>query len=188
MIERPHRFPGGLFYLTLILYKWFSANNSLNKKANFAFFKLIVLGRYLAVDYGTKRCGIAVTDPMRMIASPLTTVPSHTLMDFLSGYFEKETVERVVFGLPRKMNNQESESLSYIRDFVKRFSSKFPQIKVDWMDERFTSGMAVKVMVDGGMKKKDRQVKGNIDMISAAIILQSYLEQEANEAGRKGLE
>jgi len=140
------------------------------------------LGRYLAIDYGTRRCGIAASDPMRMIASPLTTVPSHTLLDFLADYFRKEEVELVVFGLPRKMNNQESESLVYIREFVTRFTKKFPQVKVAWMDERFTSSLAVQTMVAGGMKKKDRQVKGNVDMISAAIILQSYLEQEAGPA------
>jgi len=147
--------------------------------------KPIVLGRYLAIDYGTKRCGIAVTDPMRIIASPLTTVPAHTLMEFLSAYFNKEQVDLVVIGYPRKMNNQDSESLKYIREFAARFAKQFPGISMEWMDERFTSGMAVRAMVDGGVKKKERQVKENVDMISAAIILQSYLDKESNDAERK---
>jgi len=142
------------------------------------------LGRYLAVDYGTKRCGIAVTDPTGMIASPLSTVPTHTLIDFLASYFKQEQVDLVVLGYPRKMNNQDSESLIYIREFEKKFRKTFPDMRLEWMDERFTSGMAMQAMISGGMKKSERQKKENLDRISAAIILQSFLEKEENEKRR----
>lgn len=137
------------------------------------------------MDYGTKRCGIAVTDPAGMIASPLTTVPTHTLVEFLTDYFRREKVDLVVLGYPRKMNNQDSESLIYIREFETRFRKVFPGMRLEWMDERFTSGIAMKAMVEGGMKKKDRQKKENLDRISAAVILQSYLEMEAMQKSRK---
>ncbi|MDP4210320.1 MAG: Holliday junction resolvase RuvX [Bacteroidota bacterium] len=134
------------------------------------------MGRILAIDYGQKRVGIAVTDPMKIIANSLTTVETPTLIDFLAGYFAKEEVERLIVGLPKQMNNQPSESMVYIEAFVAKFKERFPQMPVEYVDERFTSKMAVQAMVQGGMKKKDRQNKAMIDSISATIILQSYLE------------
>ena len=113
---------------------------------------------------------------MKIIANSLTTVETSKLLDFLTNYFSKEQVECVVVGLPKQMNNQPSESMPYIEEFVKKFKSRFPQITVTYIDERFTSKMAVQAMVQGGVKKKDRQNKALIDSISATIILQSYLE------------
>jgi len=136
------------------------------------------MARVLGIDYGTKRTGIAVTDPLQMIASALTTVKTYELLDFLTEYFKKEEVECVVLGYPRKMNNLESESLVFIRQFETAFKRKFPGVPVVYIDERFTSSLAVDAMIRSGMKKKDRQEKGNIDKISAAIILQTYLDEK----------
>ena len=134
------------------------------------------MGRILAIDYGLKRVGIAVTDPMKIIANSLTTVETSTILSFLTDYFSKENVERIVVGLPKQMNNQPSESMKYIEIFVNQFKVRFPDIPVEYMDERFTSKIAVRAMVQGGVKKKDRQNKALIDSVSATIILQSYLE------------
>lgn len=139
------------------------------------------MGRYLAIDYGTKRCGIAVTDPGRIIASGLDTVPSHELMRFLETYFENEKVDCVVVGKPMQTDNKVSESFIHVERFVGAFKKRFPGMRLEWQDERFTSKMAVEAMVAGGMKKSDRKKKGNIDKISAAIILQSFLEEENNK-------
>jgi len=138
------------------------------------------LGRYLSIDYGTKRCGIAVTDPLKMIASGIDTVASHELMKFLESYFKKEDVECVVVGKPLQMDDTPSESFIHVDRFVQAFKKRFPDMRVEWMDERFSSKMAVQAMIDGGMKLKDRKKKENIDKISAAIILQSFLEEENN--------
>ena len=138
------------------------------------------LSRIVAIDYGTKRTGVAVTDPGQIIASPLDTVPTHELMTFLDTYFKAEKVETLVVGHPRKMDHTDSESMKQIRFFVSAFKKRFPRIPVEWMDERFTSKMAKEALVSGGMKKSDRKEKGNIDKVSAAIILQSYLEQRNN--------
>jgi putative Holliday junction resolvase len=135
------------------------------------------LGRIIGIDYGTKRVGVAVTDPMQMIASGLTTVGAHEILDFLSDYLKKEKVDAIVLGLPKKMNNTDSESLQYVRQFETALKRRFPEMPVKLQDERFTSQLAMDAMIRGGMKKKDRQVKANLDKISAAIILQSYLEQ-----------
>jgi len=137
------------------------------------------LGRIIGIDYGTKRVGVAVTDPMQMIASGLTTVGSHEILDFLTTYMQKEKVDAIVLGLPKKMNNEDSESLQYARQFETAVKRRFPELPVIWIDERFTSHLAMDAMIRGGMKKKDRQVKGNLDKLSAAIILQSYLEQKS---------
>ena len=134
------------------------------------------MGRILAIDYGLKRIGIAVTDPMKIIANSLTTVETLNLMDFLANYFSKENVESMVVGLPKQMNNQPSESMVYIEEFVKKFKVRFPNIPVIYVDETFTSKLALQAMVQGGVKKKDRQNKALIDSVSATIILQSYLE------------
>jgi len=138
------------------------------------------LGRILAIDYGTKRTGLAVTDPGQMIASPMETIPSHELMNYLQAYFEKEKVDLLVVGHPRQMDHSESESMKHIRFFVNAFKKRFPNIPVEWMDERFTSSMAMDAMIAGGMKKSDRRVKGQVDRISASLILQSYLEKRNN--------
>lgn len=142
--------------------------------------KIHPLGRYLSIDYGTKRCGIAVTDPLKMIASGLDTVASHELMTYLADYLSREEVECVVLGKPMRMDNTQSESFVHAERFVQAFRKRFPDMKVVWMDERNTSKMAVQAMVEGGMKKNERRKKENIDKLSAAIILQSYLEQENN--------
>jgi len=139
------------------------------------------LGRLIGIDYGTKRVGVAVTDPSQMIASGLTTVGAHEILDFLEEYFKKETVDALILGLPKKMNNNDSESLFYIRQFETAVKRRFPNLSVIMVDERFTSQLAMDAMIRGGMKKKERQVKGNLDKISAAIILQSYLEQISNK-------
>ena len=146
------------------------------KFSNFAG-KTGFLGRIVAIDYGTKRCGLAVTDPGQMIASPLETVLSHELMNYLKAYFEKEEVELLVVGHPKQMDNSDSESMKHIRFFVGAFKKRFKKIPVEWMDERFTSRLAMDAMIAGGMKKSDRKVKGNVDRVSAAIILQSFLEK-----------
>lgn len=142
-------------------------------------FNINNLGRILAVDYGKKRVGLAVTDPLKIIGSALTTVATHELFSFLKDYLAKEQVEKLVVGLPRQMNNSPSESMPDIQKFVSQFKKLYPDIPVQMVDERFTSKMAVQTMVMGGVKKKDRQNKALIDTVSAAIILQSYLESES---------
>lgn len=134
------------------------------------------MGRYLAVDYGSKRCGIAVSDPLKMIAAGLETVASHELMDFLTEYFKKEAVERIVVGKPLQTDGKASESYILAERFVNAFKKRFPKIPVSWEDERFTSKMAMQAMIDGGMKKSARSVKGAVDKVSAAIILQSFMD------------
>ncbi|MET3027869.1 Holliday junction resolvase RuvX [Flavobacterium sp. UW10123] len=131
--------------------------------------------RILSIDYGQKRTGIAVTDEMQIIASGLTTIPTHTLIDFLKDYFAKEKVEAVLIGEPKQMNGEPSQSASVINGFVTHFSNIFPDMKVIRVDERFTSKMAFQTMVDSGLSKKQRQNKGLIDEISATILLQDYL-------------
>ncbi|WP_319272791.1 Holliday junction resolvase RuvX [uncultured Draconibacterium sp.] len=138
------------------------------------------MARILAIDYGKKRTGLAVTDPGQIIANRLTTVPTHTIWDFLKEYFEKEKVETVVVGYPKQMNNQASESVRFINPFLKKFQQKYPEIKLEIYDERFTSKMAFQTMIDGGLKKQKRQDKALVDAISATIILQNYLEQKRN--------
>ena len=134
-----------------------------------------VMARILAIDYGSKRTGIAVTDELQIIASGLTTVPTKELLDFLEKYFLKEDVELVLIGEPKQMDNSASQSEVGIQDFLKKFTEKFPGKELKRVDERFTSKMAFQTMIDSGLKKKQRQNKGLIDEISATIILQSYL-------------
>ncbi len=136
------------------------------------------MGRILAIDYGRKRVGLAVTDPLQLIANKLTTVRSHDILDFLKDYFQKENVEKVIIGYPLQMNNEASEAVQYINPFLKRFQKLFPDMPIEQVDERFTSKMAFQTMLDAGLKKKDRQDKGTIDAVSATIILQSYMEQQ----------
>lgn len=135
------------------------------------------MGRIVALDIGRKRTGVAMTDPLRIIASPLETVPTHKLIDYLSDLFQKESIDILVVGYPRQMNNTLSEAVNYIKPVINSIKKKFPNMPIELVDERFTSKMAMQAMIDGGMKKKDRQVKSNVDKISAAIILQSYMEQ-----------
>ena len=132
----------------------------------------------MAIDYGKKRVGVAVTDPLKIIATKLTTVPSHLFFDFLKEYFAKEQVEKVIIGYPLQMNNEASEAVLYINPFLRRFQKVFPEMPIEQVDERFTSKMAFQTMIDAGVKKMDRRNKGTIDAVSATIILQSYLEQQ----------
>lgn len=136
------------------------------------------MGRILAIDYGRKRTGIAVTDTLQMIAGGLTTVPSGGLVGWLANYVSKEPVERFVVGLPKQMNNEPSENMKYVEIFVAQLKKALPDIPVEYYDERFTSVMAHRAMIDGGLKKKKRQDKGLVDEISAVIILQSYMENK----------
>ncbi|PLW91761.1 MAG: Holliday junction resolvase RuvX [Marinilabiliales bacterium] len=139
------------------------------------------MGRIMAIDYGRKRCGIAVTDEERIIASPLDTVQTHLLPEFLLKYFSDNNVDIVVLGEPVDMRGEVSESERYIKPFINRFIKMFPMVKLDRFDERFTSKMALQAMIDAGSKKSDRREKGNIDKVSAAIILQDYLQYGMKE-------
>lgn len=134
------------------------------------------MARILAIDYGIKRTGIAVTDPLQIIANSIGTVDTNTVFDFLTNYFKKETVEKVVLGLPRQMNNEPSQSMPLVEKFYREFSEKFPSVPIEYYDERFTSKLASRAIIEGGVKKKDRQNKGLIDSVSATILLQSYLD------------
>jgi putative Holliday junction resolvase len=133
------------------------------------------MARILSIDYGLKRTGIAVTDDFQIIASGLTTIPSADLIAFLKTYFSKENVETVIIGEPKQMNGLPSESAEIIEKFIIQFNAEFPTMKMERVDERFTSKMAFQTMIDSGLKKKQRQNKGLIDEIAATILLQDYL-------------
>ena len=135
-------------------------------------------GRVLAIDYGKKRVGLAVTDPEQRIATRLTTVSSDEIWRFLDSYFREEKVVLVLVGYPLQLNHQPSEAIAYINPFLKAFVKKFPEMRVEQVDERFTSTMAHQAMLAGGLKKKERQNKSLVDGVSATILLQSYLEQK----------
>ena len=137
-----------------------------------------IMSRILAIDYGRKRTGVAVSDAMQIIANGLTTVPTHELLDFITGYVQKEPVERILVGLPKQMNNEASESMKIIAPFVRSLKKRLPEIPVEFVDERFTSVLAHRTMLEAGLKKKDRQNKALVDEISATIILQTYLESK----------
>lgn len=134
--------------------------------------------RILAIDYGLKRTGIAVTDEMQIIASGLTTIPTETAIDFLKKYFSDENVIQVLIGEPKQMNGEPSQSAEIIEHFVVKFSKAFPDMKIVRVDERFTSKMAFQTMIDSGLNKKQRQNKALIDEISATIMLQDYLTRK----------
>jgi putative holliday junction resolvase len=134
------------------------------------------MGRILAIDYGMKRTGLAVTDPHRIIATALETVESAQLIAYLKKYFEKEQVDELVVGLPKSLKNEDNEMTPLVRKLVETLKSFFPDKPVYLVDERFTSLIARNAMIAGGMKKKDRQVKGNVDKVSATLILQSHME------------
>ena len=138
------------------------------------------MSRILAIDYGKKKCGIAVTDPLQIIANGLTTVSTNDIMTFLEDYIAKEDVEKIIVGHPLQNSGQESESMKFIKPFFNRLSNKYPHLHVEWVDERFTSQLAFRAMIDGGLKKMDRRNKELVDKVSATIILQSYLEQKKN--------
>lgn len=130
------------------------------------------------MDYGTRRTGVAITDPFQLIASGLTTVATDDLWDFLEQYLREEDVERIVVGEPRQMDNTPSEVEGAIGGFLKELNKRYPKLPVSRQDERFTSKMALRTMVEGGMKKKKRRQKETLDQISATLILQSYLSRK----------
>ncbi len=141
------------------------------------------MGRILALDYGQKRVGIAVTDESRIIANGLKTVHVKDVMAFLKEYLLKENVDCIVVGEPRDMKNQASDASRFIEPFVRHLKKQFPDIVVDRMDERFTSRMAFQTMIDAGLGKKSRQNKELVDTISATLILQSYMESLKHRSG-----
>jgi putative Holliday junction resolvase len=134
--------------------------------------------RILAIDYGTKRVGLAVTDPLKIIASALDTVHSKDIINFLKEYVLKEEVEAFVVGMPVNLDGEDTNNTSHVKGFVKTLKKTFPDIPVHLHDERFTSKIALQAMIASGYSKKDRREKGNIDKISATIILQSFMEME----------
>ena len=134
------------------------------------------MGRILAIDYGRKRTGLAVTDVLRITANPLLTIDTKDVLEWLAEYFQKEPVDEVVIGHPTQMNGEESESMNYIRPFIGSFRKRFPDKPLTMYDERFTSVLAHQAMLAGGMKKKDRQNKAVVDKIAACIILEGYME------------
>ena len=136
------------------------------------------MGRILAIDYGTRRTGLAVTDALRIAAGPLATVPTHTVLDWLGDYFSKEPVDEVVIGQPKQMSGEESQSMQAIRPFMAAFKKRFTDKTLVPYDERFTSVLAHKAMLDGGLKKKARQNKATVDRIAACIILEGYMESK----------
>jgi putative Holliday junction resolvase len=139
------------------------------------------MSRIMAIDYGSKRCGIAVTDPQQIIAGGLTTVHSSELMEFLKKYVPKEDVVCIVVGEPKRMNNEPSDSARFIDPFVVHLKRSFPGVRIERLDERFTSKMAFQTMIDGGLKKKARQNKELVDEISATILLQNYMQMNSKK-------
>lgn len=131
--------------------------------------------RILAIDYGAKRTGLAVTDPSKIIASALETVSTDKLLEYLKKYTQTEVVEAFVVGMPKNLDGTATDGTAYVERFVVELKNSFPETPIHLHDERFTSKMAMQTMIAGGMKKKDRQIKGNIDKISAVIILQSFM-------------
>lgn len=134
------------------------------------------MSRIMSIDYGAKRTGIAVTDPLQMIANGLTTVATAQLHDFIKNYLEKEDVECIVIGLPKQTNGADSENMKRITPFVNRLRKLYPHIKIEYYDERFTSVLAHQTMLDSGIGRRSRQDKALVDKISATIILQDYME------------
>jgi len=133
------------------------------------------LARILSIDYGRKRTGLAVTDPLQIIAGGLATVATSELFEWLQAYIARESVERIVIGEPRQPNGQPSENLARVQQFVNRWRKAVPEVPIEYYDERFTSVLAHQAMLEGGLKKKDRQNKALVDEISATIILQDYM-------------
>lgn len=138
------------------------------------------MGRIMGIDYGRKRTGVAVTDPLQIVANNLATVPTHTLMQFIKDYMAREQVERIIIGQPTQLNGKPSESMKYITPFVNRLRKELPDMPIVMYDERFTSTIAHQAMIDGGMKKTDRRDKARVDAIAATIILIDYLQSRFN--------
>ncbi len=136
------------------------------------------MGRLLSIDYGRKRCGIAVTDSLQIVATGLTTVATAQLIDYVKAYVAREQVERIIVGLPTTMRGELSESMRYITPGINRLKKELPEVPVEFFDERFTSVLAHKAMIDGGMKKSQRRDKAVVDEISATIILNDYLQSK----------
>lgn len=136
------------------------------------------MGRLMSIDYGRRRCGIAVTDPLRIVATGLTTVATARLVEFVSDYIKSETVDRIIVGLPRTTGGEFSESMKYIRPGIDRLKKALPGMPVDFFDERFTSAIAHRSMIDMGMKKMQRRDKAAVDEIAATIILNDYLQSK----------
>ena len=136
------------------------------------------MARILSIDYGKKRTGLAVTDPLQIIAGGLATVATSELFDYLQSYISREQVELIVIGEPRQPNGEPSENLARVQQFVKRWRKAMPQVPIQYYDERFTSVLAHQAMLQGGLKKKDRQNKALVDEISATIILEDYLRSK----------
>ena len=139
--------------------------------------------RILSIDYGKKRTGLAVTDPLKIIAGGLATVLTHELFQFLHDYTQKEQVELIIIGEPKQPNGLPSENLARVQQFVNRWRKAMPQIPIEYFDERYTSVLAHRAMIDGGLKKKDRQNKSLVDEISATILLQNYMDSRQFKAG-----
>ncbi|MCR9252352.1 MAG: Holliday junction resolvase RuvX [bacterium] len=135
------------------------------------------MGRVIGIDYGSKRVGLAVTDPLKIIASPLDTVHSKDVIEFLKNYMKTEEVEEIVVGMPKNLNNEDTNATPLVKAFINLLKKNFQGLKIILQDERFTSKMALDAMIAAGSSKKQRREKGNIDKVSASIILQSYLEQ-----------
>ncbi len=138
------------------------------------------MARIVAIDYGRKRVGLAVTDPFQIIANGLDTVAAKDVLSYLEKYFQTEEVECIVVGYPKQMNNEDSESVKYLKPFLGQLKKKFPDMPIEMVDERFTSKIAFQTMIDGGLGKKARRDKAMIDKVSATIILQSYMETKRN--------
>lgn len=134
------------------------------------------MSRILCIDYGKKRTGIAVTDPLQIIATGLTTVDSHELISFLKKYFQQEEVELIVIGDPKNLDDSDTHATPLVKEIIKKLGKEFPQIPIRKVDERFTSKMAKQAMIEMGMKKKDRRNKRTVDEIAATIMLQDYME------------
>ena len=146
------------------------------------------MGRILGIDYGRKRTGVAVTDTLKIVASNLATVPTHTLLQFIMDYIAREPVERIVVGLPTQLNGEPSESMKYITPFINRLRKQLPDdVPVVMYDERFTSTIAHQAMLDGGMKKSDRRDKSRVDAIAATIILNDYLQSKYTQPDNQPL-
>ncbi len=137
------------------------------------------MGRILAIDYGKKRCGLAVTDPLRMIANPLETVGSDQLMEYVKNYLASETVDIIVFGMPTDLQNNDTHVTQDVRNLIMTYRKMFPGVRIESIDERFTSKIAFDSMLASGLNKKKRAEKSRLDKISATLILQSYLEQNS---------
>ena len=147
----------------------------------------MIMGRIIGIDYGNKRIGLAVTDPLQIFASPLKTVSPSEFESYIDAYIKTENIDAFVIGYPRQMNNQPSETVKYIDPFIKKLKKKYPGSAVHCIDERFTSQMAIRSMIEGGVKKVGRQDKSMVDRISASIILQSYLDTKSNKKSENNL-